>query len=125
MDLYITTDDRKHRFVCNSIQPHQDVRPRGRRRYPDNQTLLSKRSKYGIVQAECVRFQRTSMLRSTYADLCGEMMYDMVARAYHPLTVARKTRKAMAQGAMAYGHVHGRWLAHRAWQYAQQRRLQA
>ena len=107
LDLYITTDDNTGRYVCNAIRQHQDARPRGRLRYPDNDTLLSRRSKYGIVHAEAVRFQRTSMQWRGYAGLAADMMRDMFKRGYQHKKVQARLRKATATTATHYGMATG------------------
>ena len=117
LDLYITTDDRLRCFVTAAIHPSQDTRPKGRRRYPDNGTLLSHRSKYGIVNAETVRFQRTTMRRAPYMRLCGAMVYDMLARGYRRKHVFRRIHSSLAQGAHHYGSVNGRHLVAQVKQY--------
>ena len=107
LDLFITTDPVHARYVCNTISEGQDVRPRPRIRFPDIDTLLSTRSRYGIVLSESTRYQRGSMQWRAYTLLCGDMMYDMHRRGYSMDVVYRKMRQATAIAAARYGFPRG------------------
>ena len=61
LDLYIQTYDGLCEYVCNAITNAQDTRPRGSLRYPAADSLLSDRSRYGVVTAEATRYMRLSM----------------------------------------------------------------
>lgn len=121
LDLYIDTDDRTARYTCSAIRQHQDSRPKRSLRYPDNNTLLSDRSKYGIIPAETVRFQRNTMHWRDYAGLCGDMLHDMEVRAYSYGKVTRRARKAAKAAATYYGHSQGRHILRLATRIKRQR----
>jgi hypothetical protein len=107
LDLYIDTDDRTARYTCHAIRQHQDSRPRQGLKYPDSSTLLSDRSKYGIIAAETVRFRRTTMRWQDYAGLCGDMLHDMTLRGYNQGKMMKRARKAAAIAATFYGQTTG------------------
>lgn len=102
LDLYITTDDKCCRYRSNAITTDQDTRPRAGMRFPAVDTLLADRSKYGIVTAEAVRYQRGSMQEHRFVQLMADMVSDMAQRGYDMHKVANKTSGAVAQGSLAY-----------------------
>ena len=63
-----------HGHTCNAITRQQDVRTRARRpRYATAQTLLARRSLYGIIHGEMARYERLCSDFSKYSELTGEM----------------------------------------------------
>ena len=90
-------------------------------RYPAVDTLLADRSKYGIVNAEAVRYQRTSMQEHTYVRLVADMVSDMARRGYNMHKVASNMHAAVARGSLAY-HGGGRRLIRAVWRQVAQER---
>ena len=83
-------------------------------RFPAVDTLLADRSKYGIVTAEAVRYQRCSTQEHMFVRLVADMVMDMRRRGYNMDKVATKARAAVAQGSLAYRGA-GRRLIREVW----------
>ena len=114
LDLYITTDDKRCWYRTNAVTTAQDTRPRAGLRFPAVDTLLADRSKYGIVTAEAVRYQRCSTQEHMFVRLVADMVMDMRRRGYNMDKVATKARAAVAQGSLAYRGA-GRRLIREVW----------
>ena len=72
-------------------------------KYPHNETLLSDRSKYGIVHGELHRYQTKSMEWSAFVKLGGDMVKEMRRQGYDEGKIRRAARRYIRTHLPIYG----------------------
>lgn len=106
LDLYMTTQGPHRAHISNVINRRQDQRTLlypNVIKYPHNETLLSDRSKYGIVHGELHRYQTKSMEWSAFVKLGGDMVKEMRRQGYDEGKIRRAARRYIKTHLPIYG----------------------
>lgn len=111
LDLWIRACDRSKSFISNSIMAKQDNRQMMYSRtlsYPRPDTLLSVRSRHGIVYSEANRYQRGTMEWRAFCDLCADMLTRMIGQGYSEPAIMKRMTTYCFCNLPLYGDFIGR-----------------